>query len=90
MQKLIKLIDQIDNMQDMNNVIASLKIRRAFLKNELARKAKTNFSVGDKVSITTSKCGKEFGTIEKIQIKNAIVNINGDLFRCPLSLLEAA
>ena len=90
MKKLINLIDQIDNMQDMNNVIASLKIRRAFLKNELARKAKSNFSVGDKIKIFTSKSGEEFGIIEEIKIKNAIININGDMFRCPLSLLEAA
>jgi len=89
MKKLINLIDQIDNMHDMNNVIASLKIRRAFLKNELARTAKKNFSVGDKIKIFTSKNGEEFGTIESIKIKNAIININGGMFRCPLSLLEA-
>ena len=49
MKELISQIDKIDNMKDMNNVIASLKIRRAFLKNELARKAKATFKVGDKV-----------------------------------------
>ena len=49
MKKLINLIDQIDNMKDMNNVIASLKIRRAFLRNELARTARAKFSIGDKV-----------------------------------------
>jgi hypothetical protein len=90
MKKLINLIDQIDNMQDMNNVIASLKIRRAFLKNKLAREARANFVVGQKVKIfASSKFGEEFGIIEDIKIKNAIVNINGDRFRCPLSIMEA-
>ena len=89
MKKLINLIDQIDNMKDMNNVIASLKIRRAFLKNELARVARAKFSIGDKVTIASK--GKTLeGVIHHIQIKNATVRIDGDLYKCPLSLLEAA
>ena len=71
MKELISQIDKIDNMQDMNNVIASLKIRRAFLKNELARKAKATFKVGDKVKIFTSRKNKPelFGVITDIKIK---------------------
>ena len=89
MKKLINLIDQIDNMKDMNNVIASLKIRRAFLKNELSRAARAKFSIGDKVTIPTKGRTLE-GVIHHIQIKNATVRIDGDLYKCPLSLLEAA
>ena len=89
MKKLINLIDQIDNMKDMNNVIASLKIRRAFLRNELARTARAKFSIGDKVTIESE--GKTLrGVIHHIQIKNATVRIDGDLYKCPLSILEAA
>ncbi len=89
MKKLINLIDQIDNMKDMNNVIASLKIRRAFLRNELARTARAKFSIGDKVTIESK--GKTLrGVIHHIQIKNATVRIDGDLYKCPLSILEAA
>ena len=89
MKKLINLIDQIDNMKDMNNVIASLKIRRAFLRNELARAARAKFSIGDKVTIPTKGRTLE-GVIHHIQIKNATVRIDGDLYKCPLTILEAA
>jgi len=89
MKKLINLIDQIDNMHDMNNVIASLKIKRAFLRNELARTARAKFSIGDKVTIE-SKGKTLIGVIHHIQIKNATVRIDGDLYKCPLSILEAA
>ena len=89
MKDLINLIDKIDNMKDMNNVIASLKIRRAFLRNELARTARAKFSIGDKVTIESK--GKTLrGVIHHIQIKNATVRIDGDLYKCPLSILEAA
>jgi len=88
MKKLINLIDQIDNMHDMNNVIASLKIKRAFLRNELARAARAKFSIGDKVTIASKGRTLE-GVIHHIQIKNATVRIDGDLYKCPLTILEA-
>ena len=91
MNKLINEINKIDNMEDMNKVIASLKIRRAFLKNELSRKARANFTVGDKVRIASSSSHIEmFGIITDIKIKNAIVDIDGDMFKVPLSIMEAA
>jgi len=89
MKDLINLIDKIDNMKDMNNVITSLKIRRAFLKNELARKAKANFSVGDAIKIQT-KSGSEKGIITKINRTRAICDINGSLYNVPFSIMEAA
>ena len=89
MKKLISQIDKIDNMKDMNNVIASLKIRRAFLKNELARKAKSNFSVGDTVNIKT-RSGSVEGIITKINRTRAICTINGDSFNVPFSIMEAS
>ena len=91
LSKLLSSIDSIDNMQDMNQVIASLKIRRAFLKNELARKARASFKVGDNVRIFTSRKSKPelFGVITDIKIKNAHVDIDGQSFRVPLSIMEA-
>jgi len=88
MQKLIKLIDQIDNMQDMNNVIASLKIRRAFLKNKLAREARATFAIGDNVKIT-SRSKVDYGVITDIKRTNAHVDIDGQSYRVPLSIMEA-
>ena len=86
---IIKAIDSIDNMQDMNNVIASLKIRRAFLKNELARKARSTFKVGDTV-ICNSKAGKEKAIIMDIRRSWATINIKGTKYNAPLSILEVA
>ena len=89
MKDLINLIDKIDNMKDMNNVISSLKIRRAFLKNELARKAKTNFSVGDTVNIDSKK-GNLVGVITKINRTRAICDINGSSYNVPFSIMAVA
>ena len=89
MKKLINEINKIDNMKDMNNVIASLKIRRAFLKNELARKAKATFKVGDTV-ICNSKAGKEKAIIMDIRRSWATINIKGTKYNAPLSILEVA
>tara|TARA_B100000497_G_scaffold111162_1_gene131066 strand:- start:249 stop:518 length:270 start_codon:yes stop_codon:yes gene_type:complete len=89
MKKLINLIDQIDNMQDMNAVIDALKTKRSLLRTELARAARSKFSIGDKVTIESK--GKTLrGVIHHIQIKNATVRIDGDLYKCPLSIMEAA
>lgn len=89
MRKIINQINEIDNMQDMNAVIDALKIKRAFLRNELARTARAKFSIGDKVTVESK--GKTLrGVIHHIQIKNATVRIDGDLYKCPLSILEAA
>ena len=89
MNKLINEINKIDNMKDMNNVIASLKIRRAFLKNELARKARATFKVGDTV-ICNSKAGKEKAIIMDIRRSWATINIKGTKYNAPLSILEVA
>ena len=88
MKKIYKLIDQIDNMQDMNNVIASLKIRRAFLKTKLAREARATFNIGDKVKIS-SRSKELFGVITDIKRTNAHVDIDGSPYRVPLSIMEA-
>ena len=91
LDKILSAIDSIDNMQDMNAVIGVLKIRRAFLKNELARKARANFKVGDKVKVYSGRKSKPelFGVITDIKIKNAHVDINGASYRVPLSIMEA-
>ena len=91
LDKLLNAIDSIDNMKDVNTIIGVLKIRRAFLKNELARKARANFKIGDNVKIFTSRKSKPelFGVITDIKIKNAHVDIDGQSFRVPLSIMEA-
>jgi len=88
MRKIINQINEIDNMQDMNAVIDALKTKRASLRTELARAARAKFSIGDKVTIPSKGRTLE-GVIHHIQIKNATVRIDGDLYKCPLTILEA-
>jgi len=86
---LLKNIEKIDNIQDLNAAIRAIKSKHKSLKWELANEARSSFSKGQSVKVNTSN-GVEFGIIKKIQLVNATVEIDGDLFRCPLSILEAA
>lgn len=89
MKTVINQIRQIDNISDLNLVIDALKDQQKLLRSSLARKARSVFSVGDKVKVT-SRAGIEFGVIEKVKVKKAIVSINGRRFDVPLTIMEAA
>lgn len=89
MKKVINQIRQIDNISDLNLVIDALKDQQKLLRSSLARQARSVFSVGDKVKVT-SRAGIEFGVIEKVKVKKAIVSINGRRFDVPLTIMEAA
>ena len=89
MKTLLKNIEKIDNVADMNTAIRALKAKQKALKWELANEARSAFTNGQSVKVNTSN-GPEFGVIKKIQMVNATVEIDGQLFRCPLSILEAA
>ena len=86
---LLNNIEKIDNIKDLNAAIHALKAKQKSLKWELANEARSAFSNGQSVKVNTSN-GVEFGVIKKIQMVNATVEIDGQLFRCPLSILEAA
>ena len=43
-----------------------------------------------KVRVNGKKTGGQIGTIQKMKIKRAIVEIDGTSWDCPLSILEAA
>ncbi len=89
MKTLLKNIEKIDNIADLNTAIRALKAKQKALKWELANEARSAFTTGQSVKVKTS--GKvETGIIKKIQLVNATVEIDGQLFRCPLSILEAA
>ena len=89
MKKVINQIRQIDNISDLNLVIDALKDQQKLLRSSLARQARSVFSIGDKVKVT-SRAGVEFGVIEKVKVKKAIVSINGRRFDVPLTIMEAA
>ena len=89
MKKLINEIEKIDNVQDLNKVIAVIKNQQKVLKARAIAKAKNQFSVGDTVNINSR--GKTLvGEILKINRTKAICLINGDKFDVPLSIMEAA
>lgn len=89
MKKLINEIEKIDNVQDLNKVIAVIKNQQKVLKARAIAKAKNQFSVGDTVNINGR--GKTLvGEILKINRTKAICLINGDKYDVPLSIMEAA
>jgi DNA-binding protein YbaB len=86
---IIKGINDLSDMQDLNLVINALKVKQKSLRNDLARTARSQFSVGDLVSVNAK--GKILkGSIMEIKIKNATVKINDILYNVPLSIMEAA
>jgi DNA-binding protein YbaB len=87
--KIAVEINGLDNMQDLNDIIAVLKAKQKALRNDLARTARSQFSVGDLVSVKAK--GRILkGSIMEIKIKNATVKINDILYNVPLSIMEAA
>ena len=86
---IIKGINDLSDMQDLNLVINALKLKQKALRNDLARTARSQFSVGDLVSVNAK--GKTLkGSIMEIKIKNATVKINDILYNVPLSIMETA
>ena len=89
MNKVINEIEKIDNVQDLNKVIAVIRNQQKVLKAKAIAKAKNQFSVGDTVNINGR--GKTLvGEILKINRTKAICLINGDKYDVPLSIMEAA
>ena len=88
--KLLKEISNIRTMSELNDVIKAIKAQRnAIIAQDTAIK-KATLCVGQKVKVNGSKNVNEVGVIEKIKIKNAVVRIDGQLWNCPLSILECA
>ena len=71
MNKVINEIEKIDNVQDLNKVIAVIRNQQKVLKAKAIAKAKNQFSVGDTVNINGR--GKTLvGEILKINRKNEL------------------
>ena len=89
MKKLINEIEKIDNVQDLNKVIAVIKNQQKVLKAKAIANAKNQFTVGDTVNINSR--GKTLvGEILKINRTKAICLINGSKYDVPLTIMEAA
>ena len=89
MKSLIKSINAIDNMKDLNKVIDVIRNKQKSLRSDLVNSKKSELAVGMTVNISSKK-GTLVGVITKINRTKAVVEINGDQFNCPISIMEAA
>ena len=90
MKTLKQQITEIRTMSELNDVIKAIKAQRnAIIAQDIAIK-KATLCVGQKVKVNGSKNFNKVGIIEKIKIKKAVVRIDGQLWNCPLSILECA
>ena len=89
MKQAIKLINQIDQMEDLNVIIEVVRAKQKSLRASLVAAKKAAFVVGQTVNITSRK-GNLTGVIVKVNRTKAVVEINGDKFNCPISIMEVA
>jgi hypothetical protein len=89
MKNLIKSINAIDNMTDLNVVINVIKSKQKSLRAVRNAVAKANFNVGDTINIDSKK-GNLVGVITKINRTRAICDINGSSYNVPFSIMGVA
>lgn len=89
MKQAIKLINQIDQMEDLNVIIEVVRAKQKSLRASLVAAKKAAFNVGQTVNITSRK-GSLTGTIVKLNRTKAVVEIDGRQYNCPISIMEAA
>jgi hypothetical protein len=91
MKNLIKSINAIDNMTDLNVVISVIKAKQKSLRASKNAVAKASFKVGDTVNINSRK-GNMKGVITKINRTRAVCSIGdaGMSYNVPFSIMEAA
>jgi len=90
MKTLKQQITEIRTMSELNDVIKAIKAQRNAIIAQDAAIKKATLCVGQKVKVNGSKNFNKVGIIEKIKIKKAVVNIDGQLWNCPLTILECA
>lgn len=71
-----------------NMNLSQLNELQSFIQDVKVINAKTQLSVGDKVYVV-QKTKKTLGTILKIKLKKAIVEMHGTRYNVPMSMLEA-
>ena len=88
-KSVINAINDISTTDEMNEVIELIRIKQKQLRAVAIATNKASLAVGSKVKVT-SRNGVEFGIIENVKRTKCIVNIQGTLFNCPISIVEAA
>jgi hypothetical protein len=81
-EKLQKELFNLNSISELNEVIA-------FARNVIEMKAKSEISEGSEVFVV-QKTKKTLGIVEKVNVKKAIVNMNGSRYNVPLTMLEVA
>lgn len=89
-KSLLNAINQISTTEEMNEVIDLIRLKQKQIRDMKSSKVKSSLKVGMKVKIDGSRNGVQFGVVEKIKLKKAIVKIDGRLWDCPLTIIEAA
>ena len=80
-QSLLNQISSIDNLED-------LMFLNKFVMDTRSNLGKNTLSVGSKVWVV-QKTKKTEGVITKMNIKKALVEMNGMLYNVPFSMLES-
>ena len=73
-------IRNINSLSELNELTSFISEMKTML-------GKTSISVGDKVWVV-QKTKKTAGVVKKMNIKKAVVDMNGFSFRVPFSMLE--
>ena len=89
-KSLINAINNISSNEEMSEVITLIKSKQKQLRSLKAKNIKSMLTIGSNVKVNGSRTGIQFGKIHKINRTKAIVNINGDFWNCPLTIIEAA
>jgi len=73
--------------EELSTIVEAIKYARA----ELARDVKRSIRVGSLVQFRSNRSGSVYtGTVERIKIKNVLVNTTQGRFNVPATMLELA
>ena len=89
MKTLKQQISEIRTMSELNDVFRAVKAQQQAIRAKETAIKKATLCVGQPVMVNGSKNFNKEGVIERIKIKNAVVRIDGQLWNCPLTILEA-
>lgn len=88
-KSILNAINSINSNDEMNEVIELIKIKQKQIRAIEAQGVKSSLFVGAQVKLNSKK-GVEFGEVTKINRTKAVVRIDGQLWNCPLGMLEVA
>jgi hypothetical protein len=71
--------------KEINDLVDAIQLRRK----QLHAEAGSNFKVGLAVQFGRPNGRKRTGTIEKLNITKAVVNVDGQKWRVPFGMMEA-